>query len=314
MFKYLLGVLALVVIVLLWMSFWVGVPTITQFDPPAALAPHLVHDEARSIEKIGIAAFYFVPKNKVSDVTPQWKDIIERNLEQLRRFHVLQFRGLSDISYVVYPERIIGLEESLFYDTENTDRGNPYALINAAEELERRVFAKDGDLYRDAFVQELNDTYPVMVIMYEGVGATGGVIHPARDQEQRVVGASRVMAESEESSRNARTEISNGVNESEHELLKKIVEDLGLSSSALFEVAVDSVDGFFLVNRRFLEGEYGQFGASIFAHEFYHTLGTTDQYEGEHALPVSQDIMGVGRFRPLEKTYLERATLKQFGL
>lgn len=60
------------------------------------------------------------------------------------------------------------------------------------------------------------------------------------------------------------------------------------------------------VSRTFLnDPRYKDYGASILAHEFYHTLGFPDAYDPITATPLSQDIMGLGRERPIEKTYLD---------
>ncbi len=69
------------------------------------------------------------------------------------------------------------------------------------------------------------------------------------------------------------------------------------------------------VSSRFLsDPQYRTISASIMAHEFYHTLGIPDGYELESAIPTSQDLMGLGRLRPIEKTYISRETLKRMGL
>lgn len=236
MFKYLVIVLILIFSALGWMYFNLGVPQIHSQAPLPLKIPHLYGNQDRFIEKIQVAAFYFVPQNKTKQIDEDWKKVMEAGLTELQKFHFLQLQGLSDIIYKIYPEPIIGFENNLVYDTEITQHGNPSALINISEELEGRKFITRPD-----------GAYPVTFIMYEGVGAAGA-------------------------------------------------------------------EGFFLVNREFLAGIHGSFGNSILAHEFYHTLGAPDAYEISDTIPVSADIMGFGRAKPLDKTYLSKETLENFGL
>lgn len=56
------------------------------------------------------------------------------------------------------------------------------------------------------------------------------------------------------------------------------------------------------------------YGTSILAHEFYHSLGLPEGYEIPSSKPLVQDLMGLGRFEPLERTYLSSQSLKDCGL
>ena len=94
----------------------------------------------------------------------------------------------------------------------------------------------------------------------------------------------------------------------------EIAESLGIPESAIFILDVESVNGLLLVNREYLSGERGPNGDSIFAHEFYHTLGAPDGYAHESGIAGTSDLMGLGRMRPLAHTYLDKETLKSFGL
>ena len=257
--------------------FFVGVPQITPTEYPKLTTPHLYNNPDVSIENIHISAIYFVPKNK--NPADNWKNTMEAGLIKLREFHELQFQRRSKISYEIFPEPVIGEKDSLFYDTTSTDRGNPQALINASNEIERRVFANAGDLFNVNFGRDIDDVYPVLFIMYEGVGASGGII-----------------------------------NESEEETAAGIAERLNLSESVIFVVDVKSSDGFFLVNREIVDGTHGPNGQSVLAHEFYHTLGLPDEYSLENGVAESPDIMGLGRFKPVENTYLSRELLAGLGL
>ena len=266
-------VLALILGALVLMYFWVGVPTVYQEKIPEAGTPHLAYDQERLIKNIHISAFYFVPKNKINLKLAGWKEVLENNLKKLQAFHELQFRGRSHIEYSIYSEPVVGMEDNLKYDTESTEHGNQRALLSVAEELDRR-----------SLVKREGDAYPVMFIMYEGVGASGGVIY-----------------------------------ESNLESTEEISKKLGLSASVIFKVNINSVDGFFIVARKFLaDPEYVIIGVSTLAHEFYHTLGLEDKYEVSEAAAFesvsSQDLMGSGRKASLNKTYLGIEALKLFGL
>lgn len=248
MFKYLILVLLLIFGAIASMYFWIGVPKIYYEKFPEESVPHLYKNPDRSIAKIKIAAFYFVPKNKISLAIPNWSAVFEEGIKKLQKFHTLELGHRSTLTYEIYPEPIKGLEDNIAYDTEVTQHGNPEALRRVAGELESRVFAPSGDLYIRDFAKEEQGAYRVMMILYEGVGSSGS---------ENVALVSRV----------------------------------------------------FLADPR-----YNETGASILSHEFYHTLGIPDHYEIPTAIPTSNDIMGSGRTRPLEKTYLGRETLRDLGL
>lgn len=261
------------------MYFWIGVPRISHFAPPEFAAPHFYGNPGRSIEKIQISAFYFVPENKAVALAADWAEVLQTGLQKLVEFHSLQFQGRSSLSFKMYPKPVIGLRDNQWYDTEITQRGNPRALIAIGQELEARAFHTQGDLFLPDFVALADNAYPVLFVMYEGVGASGGVIY-----------------------------------ESELESVSEIAQKLGLPESVIFKVDIKSVDGFFLVNREFLAGSHGPAGTSVFAHEFYHTIGVPDGYDEETAVAREPDIMGLGRTKPLDKTYVSKETLKSLGL
>lgn len=247
MTKYLILTLTLIGSTLLYMYFWIGVPNIYQESPSPLTKLHIYRNPDVSIAKIDILAFYFVPKNRVESTLENWQEILEKNLKKLREFHSLQVQGGSRLVYKIYPEPIIGREDSRVYDTDITQHGNPEGLRRVARELEQRVFEKGGDRYEESFVKTDSDSYRVWMVMYEGVGASGS-------------------------------------------------------------------DNVAFVSSKFLVGEeYNDVASSLFSHEFYHTLGLPDGYDIDTGIPVTQDLMGFGRNKPLEKTYLDREFLKGLG-
>ena len=274
--KQILAVIALIFASLAAIYFFVGTSNIYIEEFAEAGSPHVYANSEKSISAIKIFAVYFVPKNKTEFNSEAWGKSIEDTLDNLQKFHKLQFTGLSKIDYAIYPRPVIGLKESIEYDTENTQGGNQQGLLNIAQEIENRIFKPDGDLFDGEFAQHEASEYPVLAIIYEGVGAIGGIVH-----------------------------------ESELEDRGEIAKEVGVPEELIHIVDIKSVDGFFLSNIFFLENSN-----SVFAHEFYHTIGIPDAYNtpGFYDIPLGQDLMGAGRFRPIEKTYIEKDTLQNLGV
>lgn len=209
------------------------------------IRPHLYGFPEVDISKTRIKAVYAVPKNKTDFVYADWKSVLEEALGKSKKFHGIQFRGKSALNYDVYPDPVFLLNEAPFYDSNETNFGNPRALINIGEEIEKRIFQEDGDLYSGEFSEFKTGEYSVLTILYEGVGAAGGIIQ-----------------------------------ESEFETPEEIAASIGLDMRHIFVVDIKSVDGFSLLSRSFLtEQETKFYGESLFYHEFAHVLGFPDQYD-----------------------------------
>lgn len=279
MLKYLVVTLSAIFAGLAGIYFFVGTPKVIPTNFPASVSIHLNNNPDVLIKNIQIYAFYFVPRNKSIAIPDNWAESLNSGLVNLREFHSLQFQNLSEVGYKIFPEPVTGEKNNLFYDTEKTDHGNPRALISVSEELERRVFRASGDLYQGDFAGLGDGAYPVMFIMYEGVGAAGGIISES---------AKKTPAE--------------------------IASDLNLPESVIYIVDIKSADGFFLVNREIVEGRHGVNGHAILAHEFYHTFGLEDKYSETDGIAESSDLMGLGRLKPIENAYLSREVLKSLGL
>lgn len=239
---------------------------------------HVYNDSAVSVGEIALRLFYAVPADKAMS-SSSWSATLERAARAATAFHALQFHGSSNIQYEIFPEPILLEHDAAFYEGGTSNRGNPRALVGIASEIDRRVFQKNGDLFRDSFGIRRESAYPVMGIVYEGVGASGGRIY--------------------ESDLNT-----------EEEIAKK----LGVSPEIVYKVAIDSSDGFFLLNQAYLtRSDYEETGLSFFYHEFAHAIGLPDQYEGP--VPQRDDVMsGEGNFRPLRMTYIDRSLLKGMGV
>jgi len=150
------------------------------------------------------------------------------------------------------------------------------------EEIERRVFREGGDLYDGTFAVSAAHEYPVMGIVYEGVGAAGGVIW-----------------------------------ESGLGSLEEVAKELQIPKEMIFQVGIEGTDGFFLLNRQFLtDFSYKPYGATLLYHEFAHTLGVPDRYDASSQTDeaFSDDIMGGRRREPIEGNYLSAQLLKDLGV
>ena len=267
----------------LGLVFWFLLPQLFLKEPTTVRSEskiHAFHNPDSNLEKIRIRAFYVVPQNKTADAVSNWKEFLETSLAKAAEFHKIQFREKSALNYDIYPEPVILEKNNIFYDTKTTKYGNPKALIGIANELEKRVFRKDGDLYNENFSQRSASEYPVLGIIYEGVGAAGGVIY-----------------------------------ESELESTVEIAKKLGLPESVIYKVDVESADGFFILSRTFLtDAEYRFNGVTNFYHEFAHTFGLPDGYDLETGVSSTFDIMGEGRKKPIEIMYLDRKFTRALGL
>lgn len=126
-----------------------------------------------SLAKIKIRAFYFVPKDKKEEIYPGWPSVLEKALDELVSFHRAVFRGLSQVSFDIFPEAVVGMQNTFFYDTEKTDRGNPEALRNIYGEIGKRLLDPSGDLFNEDFVKNGKGERIVYCFVYQGVGAVG---------------------------------------------------------------------------------------------------------------------------------------------
>lgn len=135
---------------------------------------HYYGDPSTPIERIKIKAVYFVPKERRGNIFTGWSSVLPPALEEMGRFHTLQFRSRSKISYEIHPEVIIGEKSASFYDSPETRKGNPFAAKRIDEETTRRL----PDFFRAEPGEFLSKIY-----IYEGVGASavGNAIIFSRD-------------------------------------------------------------------------------------------------------------------------------------
>ncbi len=253
-------------------------PRVAKLTPPFRPVAHFYENPKISLNQIRLKVFYVVPRNKT--VLPDWQTPIQSALKDAVRFHTLEFQGSSVLNYDIFPEPVVLTEDNLAYDTTSTNRGNPYALLRISDELGRRAFRADGDLYTPNFLAGEPNEYQVLGIVYEGVGDAGSAIY-----------------------------------ESDLSSASEIAKQLGVPESAVAVVHLEKVNGFFLLNRDFLTNEkYRSYGATLMYHEFAHTLGLPDGYDVLTNAVWTSDIMGGGRYDPIGTAYLDQKSLHGLGI
>ncbi len=151
---------AVVIVILLFLT----VSKLPNGQTVSGSSAHFYKDPQRSIAHIRLKLFYAVPRNRIDGIYQNWGDIIKLAAGDLVKFYTFQFRGLSNIKYDIYPEPFILENESIFYDTESTNKGNPEALKRIVLEIEKRV---------PEFLAKDSGEFQVIGIIYEGVGASG---------------------------------------------------------------------------------------------------------------------------------------------
>lgn len=211
---------------------------------------HFYQNQAISLKKIHLFLVYVVPKDRSGRSNLVWPGDISSVADKFQAFHTLQFRGSSALLYEIYPKPFILSHESIFYDTTNTADGNPAALNSVSTEIHQRILSTSGDSYSADAAQFMSasDSFPVVGLIYEGVGASG-------------------------------------------------------TKSALI-----------LSSSYFNNSVYESFRESLMYHEFGHALGLPDRYDPSNGAPSDNDIMGGGRYRPIEFSYLDSNLLAGLGI
>ncbi|GEM_PF-2077744 len=251
--------------------------TAARFAGASARRANFYKDPSVDISRIRVKMFYVVPKNKTQN--PLWRETITSALDQVVKFQSVQFRGLSQIRYDIFPTPVLLRNEDSFYDTTSTNSGNPHGLVGVAQEIDERVFRVGGDFYNVDFAEFDKSEYPVMGLVYEGVGASGGVIYEAKLKTA-----------------------------------KEIAEKLGVPESIVYIVDIGSVKGFFIINNQYLTADqYKIFGPTLLYHEFSHTIGLPDRFDDDDR-PFSDDVTGSGRKESIDVTYIASDLLRDLGV
>lgn len=129
-----------------------------------AVIPHVYEEPGVEIRNIKLKVFYAVPKNDRGGIAKDWKKQVEPVLQEVTDFHRVQFHYASEIGVEIYPEPVILNRDYLYYDTEDTDFGNPEGL--------RRIVPELNERFSD-FLKPEEESYQVVAVVYEGVGAAG---------------------------------------------------------------------------------------------------------------------------------------------
>lgn len=135
---------------------------------------HYYQTPAVRLPGIKLEVIYFVPKDQTPD--PDFYGTLKSGLAQMQVFHSREFQNLNPLRYAIYPTAVIGNEPSSFYDGDDTARGNPGAIKRLIAETGRRVYRSEGDLYNEQFIRRGKGELPVRVFIYQGVGASSGVL------------------------------------------------------------------------------------------------------------------------------------------
>ena len=130
MIKFAVIVLSAITLSLYFIYFSVGRSEIYEERLFAANGPYFYGDSSRLIKTVHLTALYFVPKNKEPAEESEWKEQLEAKVAELSKFHALVTGRSSLLVSTVYPVPIRGLSDNIVYDTDDTNFGNPNALLS----------------------------------------------------------------------------------------------------------------------------------------------------------------------------------------
>ncbi len=149
-------------------------PTLLWPPKVTSASAHVYNNPQTSLADIDLYVFYAVPKNQAPSDFAVIQSNLEKTLQEVSDFHNTQFLGRSLIHAKIFDRPVILREADSFYDTADTARGNPHALVSGTLELESRAFNPDGDLYDPTFAASTGPAaFRDIAIIYEGVGAAG---------------------------------------------------------------------------------------------------------------------------------------------
>lgn len=160
---HVLAIIGCIGVALVFLIMFVGfadvAPPVIVFFP----RPYVYGNPAESIADIYVTAVYFVPRDMMPISDGTWRSLLERELSRLQKFHDVQFRGFSRITYAVHPNPVVGRETHVVYDIDVLHHNDQYVLRPVVEELSAVLRL------------ELNagPPYKVLLVLYEGAGAGG---------------------------------------------------------------------------------------------------------------------------------------------
>mgnify|MGYP000496948929 CR=1 FL=1 len=152
--------------VLLWLKFGQDLLLTQhlQLVEQSQTEPHVYQNSKESLKEIDLHIIYVVPVNAVSQINSDWQTEIQTIVPEITKFHNAQFRGSSKLNVKVEPQPLILSHDNLYYDTDNTNNGNPKGLENIYKEVDRRIGSE---------LKGNTKNFVVFSFIYEGVGASG---------------------------------------------------------------------------------------------------------------------------------------------
>lgn len=160
---HVLAIIGCIGVALVFLIMFVGFADVA---PPAIVffpQPHVYGNSAEPIADIHVMAVYFVPRDMMPIPDETWRGLLEREFSRLQKFHDVQFRGFSRITYAVHPNPVVGREAHAVYDVDVLRHNDQHVLRPVVEELSAVLGL------------ELNagPPYKVLLVLYEGAGAGG---------------------------------------------------------------------------------------------------------------------------------------------
>ncbi|TSC78938.1 MAG: hypothetical protein G01um101429_614 [Parcubacteria group bacterium Gr01-1014_29] len=165
---YVIAIIGFIGAALVFLIMFVGSSDVS---PPPALTvpqPHAYDNPVELTADIQVTAVYFVPQGATPVPTEVWHTLLERELARLQKFHDVQFRGSSRVTYTIHPQAVVGRETHAAYDINLLQHNDPQVLRPVAEEI------LDGL----KISLDTASPYKILLVLYEGVGA-GGSKHVA---------------------------------------------------------------------------------------------------------------------------------------
>lgn len=142
------------------------------FVPPQHSA-HFYDTPDIPIDRIEIVVLYFVPNDRAHEAIRNWREVLAGYLVKLSMFHALSFRGTSELSYVFFPEVIVGNADSKAYEITSPSHTDPVSIEPISREISARVLDPSGDLWRYGQSLGVAKGRRIYLIMFEGEGAAG---------------------------------------------------------------------------------------------------------------------------------------------
>lgn len=163
--------IVLAIVVLGGIGFWLWNYAINQPVQNNYLTTYLpkgsqyYEDPSRPLDNIALKIVYAVPQDSQPALPENWLVLLDKLAGELTSFHQLQFVNASRLTVDILPEPYLLAHESIFYDTENTNYGNPSALTSISAELKDNL---ETWLY-----SQQDGRHTSLAIIYEGVGSSG---------------------------------------------------------------------------------------------------------------------------------------------